>query len=255
MLDEFIHIEILRKFHYLKGTVLIGKESIKGKDKDRRVPSDEYVSTEHMLHDLIRGFYKPKGVPFLLSYQATESEANYGRQIIWKDKSLLEFERIEMAPPSGEKDNRKKSDIEAARYSLKNQIPLGILHKVKKGVNVILGLGLIVKEDTNGKFIVIPYYLEETETENQSALDADINTEKEQNIITEVVREIKQRKGQSKFKQDLLTRYKTCALCDIPSKYTIASHIKPWSVCTNYDRLNVNNGFLLCPNHDYLFDK
>ena len=255
MLDELTHTEILKKFHHLKGSVLIGKESVKGKGEEQRVPADEYVSTEHMLHDLIRGFYKPKGAPFLLSYQATESEENYGRQIIWKNKSLLEFERIEMVPPSGEKDNRKKSDIAAARYNLEKQIPIGILHKVKKGVNVILGLGLIVREDTNGKFIVIPYYLEGTKTEYQRTLGVDINSEKQQRNITEVVREIKQRIGQTKFKQDLLTRYTTCALCDIPSKYTIASHIKPWSVCTNNERLNVNNGLLLCPNHDYLFDK
>lgn len=255
MIDIFLHTEILRKFDHLKGSVLIGRECIKGKGKDKRVPADEYVSAEHILHDLIRGFYKPKGAPFLLSYQATESEENYGRQIIWKDKSLLEFEKIEMIPPSGVKDNRKTSDIAAARYNLKNQIPIGILHKVKKGVNVILGLGIIIREDTNGKFIVLPYCFEKPKGEDLNTLETAFNMETQQNLTTEVAREIKQRKGQSKFKQDLLTKYSTCAICDISSKYTIASHIKPWSICTNYERLNVNNGLLLCPNHDYLFDK
>ena len=35
----------------------------------------------------------------------------------------------------------------------------------------------------------------------------------------------------------------------------IASHIKPWSVSKPKEKLNTDNGFLLCPNHDKLFDK
>lgn len=35
----------------------------------------------------------------------------------------------------------------------------------------------------------------------------------------------------------------------------MASHIKQWSQSNNEERLDVNNGLLLCPNHDSLFDK
>ncbi|MGH1286540.1 HNH endonuclease [Bacillus toyonensis] len=35
----------------------------------------------------------------------------------------------------------------------------------------------------------------------------------------------------------------------------MASHIKPWSQSNHKERLDVNNGLLLCPNHDALFDK
>lgn len=35
----------------------------------------------------------------------------------------------------------------------------------------------------------------------------------------------------------------------------IASHIKPWSASDLDERVDVNNGLLLCPNHDWLFDK
>jgi len=35
----------------------------------------------------------------------------------------------------------------------------------------------------------------------------------------------------------------------------MASHIKPWSKSNRQERLDVNNGLLLCPNHDALFDK
>ena len=35
----------------------------------------------------------------------------------------------------------------------------------------------------------------------------------------------------------------------------IASHIKPWMVSNNRERLDANNGFLLLPNLDKTFDK
>ena len=35
----------------------------------------------------------------------------------------------------------------------------------------------------------------------------------------------------------------------------MASHIKPWSDSKPSEKLDVNNGFLFCPNHDALFDK
>ena len=37
--------------------------------------------------------------------------------------------------------------------------------------------------------------------------------------------------------------------------FLIASHIKPWSKCKSNQKLDVNNGLLLCPNHDRLFDE
>ncbi len=47
-----------------------------------------------------------------------------------------------------------------------------------------------------------------------------------------------------------------CCLCDVESpQLLIASHIKPWSKCEEEERLDKNNGFLMCPSHDKLFDR
>ena len=35
----------------------------------------------------------------------------------------------------------------------------------------------------------------------------------------------------------------------------VASHIKPWRVANNQERLDLYNGLLLLPNYDKLFDK
>ncbi|MDD5890498.1 MAG: HNH endonuclease signature motif containing protein, partial [Ruminococcus sp.] len=49
--------------------------------------------------------------------------------------------------------------------------------------------------------------------------------------------------------------YKHCIITGITNtKLLIASHIKPWSVSNNYERLSENNGLLLSPTYDKLFD-
>lgn len=258
MLSESVHQGILRKFEALKGETLVGKVPVKGINKEQRVPADIYVEEEHILHDLIRGFYKPAGMPYLISYQATESENNYGQQIIWSNKEAFEFETIEMRPPSSPKDNRKKSDIAAARYNLEHQIPIGILYKVNKGVNFVLGLGMIEGENTEGNFLVKPCSLTTRMPINPHEAeipDLLLDHDHDPDLITEVLKEVKQRKGQDKFRAKLLTVFKTCALCEIKAEFTRASHIKPWAIGTDHERLDIHNGLLLCANHDYLFDK
>lgn len=87
--------------------------------------------------------------------------------------------------------------------------------------------------------------LEEIEKDLSYVLD---QTEKEQVI--------KSRIGQSIFKKNLLKNEEKCKLCGVSDKrFLIASHIKPWSQSNHRERLDINNGLLLCPNHDALFDK
>lgn len=105
-----------------------------------------------------------------------------------------------------------------------------------------------------------------TSSNGVSTLDEDIwkgeksvvNSETEKFEITETEKEqvVKSRIGQSAFKKALLDIEKKCKLCDVSDeRFLVASHIKPWSQSSNQERLDVNNGLLLCPNHDALFDK
>ncbi|MED2844423.1 HNH endonuclease [Bacillus toyonensis] len=246
------HKGVLKKFEALQGKLLIGKVQVKGANSNEKLPPDELVPEAHILHDLIRGFYKPAGKPYLLSYQATESEENYGKQIVWEEKGHSFF-KIEMHPPNGEKDNRKKSDIEAARYNLINQIPIGILYKVKKGQNRVLGLGEIVSERADGVFIIEPYQLDQQDKVDIEALGKIL---KDEEINTDILLQVIQRRGQGKFKKKLLSNSQECEICGInETSLLIASHIKPWKDSSNFERMDQNNGILLCPNHDKLFDK
>ncbi len=156
-----VHLGILRKFESLKGQIIKAKD-VKGSNGKKLHP-DEYVNEEYILHDCIRGFYKPKGWECMLSYCATEKEENYGKQIVWSNYEKGEFEKIVMNPPSGEKDNRKISDINAAIYAMENKIPIGILFNYEKSKRKVLGLGIIEKRDEDGNFIVYPISINSTE--------------------------------------------------------------------------------------------
>lgn len=89
-------------------------------------------------------------------------------------------------------------------------------------------------------------------------LESNVTAAPKQIEITETEKErvIKSRIGQSKFKKALLGIEKKCRLCGVSDeRFLVASHIKPWSQSNYQERLDVNNGLLLCPNHDTLFDK
>ena len=67
---------------------------------------------------------------------------------------------------------------------------------------------------------------------------------------------IKTRIGQGLFKNKLFEVSNGCVICGLKTKeLLIASHIKPWRESNDKERLDVNNGFLMCPIHDALFDK
>lgn len=67
---------------------------------------------------------------------------------------------------------------------------------------------------------------------------------------------VKMRVNQGIFRKQLLQRYGMCCICGINNQsLLIASHIKPWSVSEPEEKLDIDNGFLMCPNHDRLFDQ
>lgn len=62
---------------------------------------------------------------------------------------------------------------------------------------------------------------------------------------------------QTQFKKGLLENNEhACPICGYSfENFLIASHIKPYSKCEDtYDAINHYNGFLMCPNHDKLFE-
>lgn len=62
--------------------------------------------------------------------------------------------------------------------------------------------------------------------------------------------------GQDKFRKNLLKYLKICPVTGIDeTKILLASHIKPWALSSNEERLDIYNGFIFSPTIDKLFDK
>lgn len=216
-MDFVTHTQILYKFQALQGQILRGQNAIKN------LPPDEYVSKNHLLHSLFRGVYKPASKNYILSYRATEDEENYGKQITWNHRSSGSFKKILMAPPSGKLDVNSKSDIDALRYNMQNQIPIGLLLRLEKRQNepisyLVMGLGIIKSEDENGFFEIYP-----TKLFNHT-LD-----------------------------QELTALYQNCLFCDAPAEHLTVTYIKPWDVCSVAERLDIDNQIHLCNRHKSAF--
>lgn len=84
-----------------------------------------------------------------------------------------------------------------------------------------------------------------------------INLEEKDAYIESIIN-VRNNSIQKVFRNNLIMEFnQKCALCNINYKdLLIASHILPYSKCINKkDMINHNNGLLLCPIHDALFDK
>ncbi len=74
---------------------------------------------------------------------------------------------------------------------------------------------------------------------------------------TQKFQQISARRGQGVFRANVMRYERRCRLTGISSPHLlVASHIKPWRSCSDgYERLDGNNGLLLSPNVDLLFDR
>lgn len=72
---------------------------------------------------------------------------------------------------------------------------------------------------------------------------------------TESETKTKLRLGHQRFRKELLSLWHDqCALCEVKLPELLqASYAMPWKDCTNIERIDPNNGILLCRNHDALY--
>jgi len=73
---------------------------------------------------------------------------------------------------------------------------------------------------------------------------------------TEKVALIVARRGQGVFRENVLRVEPRCRVTGVTdADHLRASHIKPWRDCSNGERLSENNGLMLAPHVDHLFDR
>jgi hypothetical protein len=73
---------------------------------------------------------------------------------------------------------------------------------------------------------------------------------------TEKLQLVQSRRGQGVYRKNLEGYEKACRVTGVTHRRHLrASHIKPWRASNNFEKLDGNNGLLLSPHIDHLFDQ
>ena len=106
----------------------------------------------------------------------------------------------------------------------------------------------IIEQHTEGEFSFV-----EVSSADAKAVKEIVQRKDIQEI--EKLRLVKSRNGQGLFKDRLRVVEQGCRVTGLSDvKYLIASHIKPWAKSNDFEKLDGNNGLLLSPHIDKLFD-
>jgi hypothetical protein len=110
-------------------------------------------------------------------------------------------------------------------------------------------LGDQVQKIINTTEVVQDFESQDEEAEKALRSRADIPETEKQQLI-------KARRGQGLFRSRVELIEKACRISGVSEKpHLRASHIKPWRDATDAEKLDGNNGLLLSPHVDHLFDR
>lgn len=133
-----------------------------------------------------------------------------------------------------------KTPEQSVQAYLQNGAKNGIYYRFKK--DKLYHYGLIDWKESFEK--------EQRENEIEKEINNSSISETEKETI------IKARRGQGRFRSNVIDIEKRSRLSpDVPVEWLTAGHFKPWSVSTNAERLDGNNGYLGTPNEDRALDK
>lgn len=228
---------------------------------------------------------KGRNMPFEKRIQINQNVNNVGfnRIITEKEKTILLgiYENKPLVPIFAAWDaksnrNHTQKSCQVNIVELKKALDEGICQTQDKKNNIIYTftedyLGEYIELVQDSGFVKIDTTIDNTKTLKEKVKGSTINGKiKSENIdieellkkvsgLGEKVREtvVKARVGQGIFKKLLINKYKgKCCICGLECEnLLIGSHIKDWAKSNDDEKLDVNNGLLLCSKHDALFDK
>jgi hypothetical protein len=125
---------------------------------------------------------------------------------------------------------------------------------------VISYVSILKLKDASGSFFFLfrpalsysfnPYYHPAKLTEVTKSINAkDISPKRKRYLVDS-------RDGQGEYRKNLLNESSECIITRVnDERVLIASHIKPWSVADDREKVDYNNGLVLTPTYDRLFDQ
>jgi predicted restriction endonuclease len=185
-----------------------------------------------------------------------------------KNKQILVMDRKGWRSPAARNERERHLALQAEGYRLFGVVCQHAANQKKNVARIasfdsekLLSLG-VLSEDTNGKVyahIDGSISVEGLPLQPSENLQHDLKAIESDSTLTETMRAtlIQARLGQGKFRGKLLKRYGgKCSVTGVAFPELLrASHIKPWARSTNDERLDRENGLLLLPNLDLLFDR
>ncbi len=154
----------------------------------------------------------------------------------------------------------KPIDIKTTYYKIKQYLPskYSPINKSGNHSKIKANQGYLYKSNRNivkSVFKLAKIYLDDIE----ESVNENIEDLTNYNVPNLTTREglVTSRVGQGEYRQRILKRWKyKCAVIGTSIKeILIASHIVPWKESNDQERLDVDNGLLLSPTYDALFDR
>lgn len=110
-------------------------------------------------------------------------------------------------------------------------------------------------EEVDRGATVEPAHQIETIEESEEQVEQELRNRTDLNE-TEKLQLVKSRRGQGVYRQNLEGFERACRITGVTNRRHLrASHIKPWRASTTFEKLDGNNGLLLSPHIDHLFDQ
>lgn len=195
--------------------------------------------------------YKNPSYPYRTYDYLSDAYISYTQKIF--DLHDIEFFDIEFAldkDPKGRCYIRACDTSKSSIYTFLREILLPNISKFDI-IKVLL--------DEEIKYWFIPridvQYNRYNQSNNIERIEQTIESDTEIKETTKISL-IESRIGQGEFRDKLITEMVACPITFIDdARLLIASHIKPWSISDNSERLDCYNGLLLTPNIDKLFDQ
>lgn len=183
-----------------------------------------------------------------LGTQAEKSKLNEQQKLERLAKQLnLTVEQLEKAKEYAKMTAEEKADFEEFKQL-----------KIKKETEETENQpNPDIEEETNTEEETSDSTSSENEDgKNQQEEEEEKRIRKRQTSVYKVTQLVEARYGQGIFRANVEKTENKCRLTDVNDKRVlIASHIKPWRKSTDDEKLDGNNGLLLSPHVDKLFDK
>ena len=191
-----------------------------------------------------KGVFTPRGARCIVLFVTRKKQAGFtayvdrleGARLVWEGEALHGADdRIADAARNGEAIYLFYRELHHTPFRFYGQI---LLNRFRQQVGKPSDFEFQLVHDMTA--------FDDVQT-HAAELDVLPNTERDQ--IS------KARVGQGVFRDRLLSYWDGCAVTGVDRPNLLrASHIKPWRVSDNADRVNPANGLLLLPQYDHLFD-